>query len=315
MDIVVNRIPNAISIPAKALFTRDGKPMVYVASQGHYRPVEVEVQARNPDEVAITGVPAGASGAGGSREKGPEEMKTAHRHVAGRGPGAWARSRRARCGWCAATSTAAGAELPSTRVKKGRVTITVAARGELQGGNSEMLAAPMVGGGRIWPITLLPRCRRNGAATATWWCSSTPRSRNTTCARREADLAEAEQQVIQAEAESAGDRRGIELGRGSAANADVKIAELEMRRQSDAAGDRAAAERDCARGCAEPAAAGASRISRTRRPRRRRASRSRRRQQNKAQGHGGHCARRSIDSMTLKAKTAGLRERPAEHRT
>src|SRR5262245_58481592 len=45
-----------------------------------------------------------------------------------------------------ATATS-GPEIPTTHVKKGRVTITVAARGELQGGNSEMLTAPMVGGG------------------------------------------------------------------------------------------------------------------------------------------------------------------------
>src|SRR3954464_8972883 len=38
-------------------------------------------------------------------------------------------------------------EIPTTHVKKGRVTIVVAARGELQGGNSEVLTAPMVGGG------------------------------------------------------------------------------------------------------------------------------------------------------------------------
>ena len=61
MDIVVNRIPGAISIPTKALFTRNGKPVVYLASGGHYRPVEVEVEARNPDEVAIKGVSAGAN--------------------------------------------------------------------------------------------------------------------------------------------------------------------------------------------------------------------------------------------------------------
>ena len=36
-------------------------------------------------------------------------------------------------------------ETPSTRVKRGPVTITVTARGELQGGKPEMLAAPMVG--------------------------------------------------------------------------------------------------------------------------------------------------------------------------
>ena len=60
MDIIINRIPNALSIPAKALFTRAGKPVVYLADRGRYRPVEVQVQARNPDEVAISGVPAGS---------------------------------------------------------------------------------------------------------------------------------------------------------------------------------------------------------------------------------------------------------------
>jgi multidrug efflux pump subunit AcrA (membrane-fusion protein) len=60
MDIVVNRLPNAISIPAKALFTRAGRPIVYLARSGRYQPVEVQVQARNPDEVAITGIPAGS---------------------------------------------------------------------------------------------------------------------------------------------------------------------------------------------------------------------------------------------------------------
>jgi multidrug efflux pump subunit AcrA (membrane-fusion protein) len=60
MDIIINRLPNAISIPAKALFTRAGKPIVYLANNGHYRAVEVQVQARNPDELAITGISAGS---------------------------------------------------------------------------------------------------------------------------------------------------------------------------------------------------------------------------------------------------------------
>jgi multidrug efflux pump subunit AcrA (membrane-fusion protein) len=60
MDIIINRIPKAISIPAKALFTRAGKPIVYLAVNGQYRPTEVEVLARNPDEVAIKGVSAGS---------------------------------------------------------------------------------------------------------------------------------------------------------------------------------------------------------------------------------------------------------------
>jgi HlyD family secretion protein len=60
MDVIVKRIPNAISIPAKAVFTRNGKPIVYVAEKGGYRAVEVELLARNPDEVAVKGISAGA---------------------------------------------------------------------------------------------------------------------------------------------------------------------------------------------------------------------------------------------------------------
>ena len=60
MDIVISRIPNAISIPAKALFTRAGKPVVYLAQGGRSRPAEVKVEARNPDEIAISGVADGA---------------------------------------------------------------------------------------------------------------------------------------------------------------------------------------------------------------------------------------------------------------
>jgi multidrug efflux pump subunit AcrA (membrane-fusion protein) len=60
MDIVVKRIPDAISIPAKAIFTRAGHPVVYVADHGRYTAVAVQVLARNPDEVAVSGIQAGA---------------------------------------------------------------------------------------------------------------------------------------------------------------------------------------------------------------------------------------------------------------
>jgi HlyD family secretion protein len=60
MDVIVSRIPDAISIPAKALFTHSGKPIVYLMTPGSsaYRAREVQVLARNPDEVAIAGIPA-----------------------------------------------------------------------------------------------------------------------------------------------------------------------------------------------------------------------------------------------------------------
>lgn len=58
MDVITSRVPNAISLPGKAIFTRDGKPIVYMAQKdGSYRAVNVEIVARNPDEVAVRGVP------------------------------------------------------------------------------------------------------------------------------------------------------------------------------------------------------------------------------------------------------------------
>jgi hypothetical protein len=61
MDIIVNRIADAVSIPSKAVFTRGGKPAVYVAAESGYRAVDVEVIARNPDEVAVTGIGEGST--------------------------------------------------------------------------------------------------------------------------------------------------------------------------------------------------------------------------------------------------------------
>src|SRR5260370_38191947 len=56
IDVIVNKLPDALSIPAKALFTRNGKPAVYVVDKKGYSPREVELLARNPDEVAIKGI-------------------------------------------------------------------------------------------------------------------------------------------------------------------------------------------------------------------------------------------------------------------
>lgn len=59
VDVVIQRLPDAISIPARALFTRGGKPVVWISESGGYRAVPVEVLARNPDEVAVKGIDAG----------------------------------------------------------------------------------------------------------------------------------------------------------------------------------------------------------------------------------------------------------------
>ena len=58
-DVVETKIPNAVSIPAKALFTIAGKPAVYIKVNGQYLPKAVRIIAKNPDEVAIEGIEAG----------------------------------------------------------------------------------------------------------------------------------------------------------------------------------------------------------------------------------------------------------------
>ena len=94
----------------------------------------------------------------------------------------------------------AGPELPTTRVKRGRVVISVAARGQLQGGNAETIEVPMTGVDSTG-ITYLREpgeLVKEGDIIAQF--DTTQQEFN----RREAesDLAEAEQQVIQAKATS-----------------------------------------------------------------------------------------------------------------
>ena len=87
MDIVTRRIPNATIVPARALFTRAGKPAVYTrGADGAFQPVEVEILARNPDEIAVKGVAsdarvalvdpfATASNAKGGKEPAPSGVE------------------------------------------------------------------------------------------------------------------------------------------------------------------------------------------------------------------------------------------------
>ncbi len=59
MDLEIDKIAAAISVPSKALFTRDGKPVVFVKGKSNFRAVEVQILARNPDEIAIKGIDPG----------------------------------------------------------------------------------------------------------------------------------------------------------------------------------------------------------------------------------------------------------------
>ncbi len=120
-------------------------------------------------------------------------------------------------------------QIPTTHVKKGRVTITVAARGELQGGNSEVLTAPMSGGGDM-AITFL---REPGEPVhkddVIAQFDTTQQDFN--LREAEADLAEAEQQVKKAEADA---ESSLEEARYQvlATTSEAKQAELETHKNS-----------------------------------------------------------------------------------
>jgi hypothetical protein len=117
-------------------------------------------------------------------------------------------------------------EIPTTRVRKGKVTISVSARGELQGGNSEVLTAPMVGGDL--PITSLREpgeLVKPGDVVVEF--DTTAQEYN--LREAQADLAEAEQQVIKAQADAQASLEEAHYQTLSTA-ADVKTAELEVRK-------------------------------------------------------------------------------------
>lgn len=138
------------------------------------------------------------------------------------GAAAWGTMRFVRVA-SAPTST----ELPTTRVKRGRVIISVAARGELQGGNSEMLSAPLMGGDML-AITYLrdPGDLVEPGDTVVQF-DTTQQEYN--LREAEADLAEAEQQVIQAQA--TGDATDEETHYALlSAESTVRLAELDVRR-------------------------------------------------------------------------------------
>jgi multidrug efflux pump subunit AcrA (membrane-fusion protein) len=126
-----------------------------------------------------------------------------------------------------ATTTVTALELPTTRVRHGRVTLTVACRGELQGGNSEMLSAPMVGGTDMAITSLREPGELVSPGDVVVQFDTTEQEFK--LKEAEADLAEAQQQVIKAEADSLATAEESQYAMLSA-QSDVQLAELEIRR-------------------------------------------------------------------------------------
>lgn len=202
--------------------------------------------------------------------------------------------------WRKSPPRPAASALPVTLVKRGDVTVTVTARGQLQGGNSEMLNAPMTGARELIITSLRQPGEMVQAGDVVVAFDTT--EQEFALQEAEADLAEAGQQVVQAQAETQAkeeETRALLLK----AKADLQVAELEARknpllasivaRQNDLAVDSARTalrqlESDLAnRKATSQAAVMIQEAAR-----------------NKAKVKAD-TARRNIDAMTLKAKSAG----------
>jgi HlyD family secretion protein len=211
------------------------------------------------------------------------------------GAGAWGTRRFIRI-----ASATTPEEVPTTSVKKGRVVIAVAARGELQGGNSEMLVAPMTGNDTMAITALRDPGELVEAGEEVVQFDTTMQEYN--LREAQADLEEAEQQVIQAQATGQSTEIETQYTLESAKSA-VTLARLDVRRnpllpaiqarQNDIALEQALnrlhqAEQDVSNKKATANAGTAMQQASL----------------NKAKVTAD-TARRVIDSMTLKAKTSG----------
>jgi len=124
-------------------------------------------------------------------------------------------------------NVAHSAATPTTRVKRGDVALTVTAKAELRGGNSEEVAAPMTGEGEMHIRFLRKAGEVVNEGDVVLEFDTTEQAYKQKEA--EADLAEAEQQVIKAKAD--GDAQQEENNYSLVkAKADVRQAELDCRK-------------------------------------------------------------------------------------
>lgn len=116
--------------------------------------------------------------------------------------------------------------IPTTRVRKGDVTFKVTAKGELQGAKSEMLPAPMIGSGELVITDLREPGEIVRAGDVVVEFDTTEQT--FTLREAQADLAEAQQHLVQARADS---RAKEEEARYllMKAETDLRIAELDAR--------------------------------------------------------------------------------------
>lgn len=199
-----------------------------------------------------------------------------------------------------ATTVTGAPEVPFTKIKRGDVMLTVSARGELQGGNSEMLTAPMTGENQIMITSLRTPGEVVSAGDVVVQFDTTEQGFR--LKEAEADLAEAEQQVAQATAESEAkeeeDRYAL-----VAARAALRLAELEVRR-NELVSAIVARQNELALGSARDRLTQIEQDLANRKATSQAGILIQQANRSKAQVKA-QVARKNIDSMTLRAKSAG----------
>ncbi|MBZ5621798.1 MAG: efflux RND transporter periplasmic adaptor subunit [Acidobacteriia bacterium] len=197
-------------------------------------------------------------------------------------------------------NAATTSETPTTRVKRGPVAMTVTARGELQGGKPEMLVAPMVGSDALTVTELSPSGDVVHEGDVVVKFDTTQQEYNQREA--EADLAEAQQKVIQTLAENqASDEEA--LAAVNSAKTSVKVAELEVRRNQFLAAMKAR-DNEIALEALRNRLKQAEQDLANKKTTGNAALAIQRAGENKARTMAA-MAQKSIESMTLKAKTSG----------
>ncbi len=115
--------------------------------------------------------------------------------------------------------------VPVTTVKRSDVSFAVSARGELQGGKTQMLTVPMTGGGSLTITSLRSNGEEVKQDDVVVAFDTTEQEFN--LREAEADLAEAQQQLIQAENENQA-REEETRAQLIQARTDVRVNELEV---------------------------------------------------------------------------------------
>lgn len=125
------------------------------------------------------------------------------------------------------STTIGKVDVPTVRVQRGDVSLTVFAKGEVRGGNSQALTAPMTGAAELHIRSMLP----NGAAVkpGDTVVEFDKTDQEFALSEAESDLAEAEQHILQATAQLQADTEETKYELEKA-QSDLELAELEARK-------------------------------------------------------------------------------------